>query len=174
MAVHTFYSMLCGGRISAVEKPRAVADLVLGDPELLPELAALIDCEEPLVRSRAAYALKEIAASQPGLLQAFKPALIDRLAAPDDSHISRYCMLESLRCLVLSDEDVSLLLDMLKDFMHSDSSIVKALTLQMLAEFMNTDESLRAEIIPLLWEALNNGTPAMRARARKLLKQYKL
>ena len=36
------------------------------------------------------------------------------------------------------------------------------------------DPALRPEVMPLLWDALERGTPAMRARARKLLKKYGL
>ncbi len=83
-------------------------------------------------------------------------------------------MLEAARRLVLSPEDIDLLKDMLKDFMHSESSIVKTFSLQMLVDFAEMDASLRPEIMPLLWNALERGTPAMRARARNLVKKYGL
>ncbi len=54
------------------------------------------------------------------------------------------------------------------------SSIVKTFSLQLLVDFAEADPSLRPEIMPLLWEALERGTPAMRARAHKLVKKYKL
>ena len=63
---------------------------------------------------------------------------------------------------------------MLRDFMYSESSIVKTFSLQLLVNLASTDESPRPEVMPLLWNALERGTPAMRARARKLLKKYGL
>lgn len=52
--------------------------------------------------------------------------------------------------------------------------MVKTFSLQLLADFAAEDEDLRNDVLPLLWAAGERGTPAMRARARKLLKRYHL
>ena len=118
--------------------------------------------------------LPKVAGIRPDLLTPYKDQFIERLAAPDNSRLCRVCLLQTLHRFELTPDDIDLLKDVLRDFMHSESSIVKTFPLQLLADFAAADESLRSEIMPLLWNALEHGTPAMRARARKLLKQYKL
>lgn len=151
-----------------------MASEVLAQPELFSELFEGLGCEDPLVRTRAAYALSKIADERPDLLQPYKNSFIDHLSDPDNPHLCRACLLQTLCHFNLTPGDRSLLKDMLRDFMFSESSLVKTFSLQLLADFAETDAGLRPEVTPLLWDALTRGTPAMRARARKLLKKYRL
>ena len=165
---------LAGGKSTSTGAALAVASDVLARPELFRELFGLLEHEEPLVRMRAAYALSKALGERPELLRPYKDRFIDRLADPANSHLCRACLLQALRALELTPDDTGLLKDMLLDFMHSESSIVKTFSLQLLFDFAEADPALRPEVMPLLWDALERGTPAMRARARKLLKKYGL
>ena len=60
--------------------------------------------------------------------------------------------------------------DILFDYLRDRSSIVKTFAMQGLAELANKDSSLRAKILSLLEELTEIGTPAMRARGRKILR----
>ena len=167
-------AQLRGGKRTSTGEALAVARDVLARPERFGILFGLLEHEDPLVRMRAAYALSKASAERPDLLRPYKTRFIDRLADPANSHLCRACLLQALRALELAPDDVSLLKDMLLDFMHSESSIVKTFSLNLLVDFAEADASLRPEVMPLLWDALGRGTPAMRARARKLMKKYKL
>jgi hypothetical protein len=57
----------------------------------------------------------------------------------------------------------------LKSYLEDRSSIVKTLALQGLAELAQDDAGIRFEVVEILHEATRSGTPAMKARARKLL-----
>jgi hypothetical protein len=59
----------------------------------------------------------------------------------------------------------------LRRYLQDHSSIVKTCALQALADLAIQDESLRPEVSDLLQKAMQEGTPAMKARSRKLLKQ---
>ena len=137
-------------------------------------LFAGLEHEDSLVRMRAAYAVSKVAEARPDLLLPLKDRFIDRLADPTNSALCRACLLGALRTLEPSPDDVDLLKGLLLDFLHSESSIVKTFSLQLLFDFAEADPALRPEVMPLLWDALERGTPAMRARARKLLKKYGL
>ena len=165
---------LRGGKSTSTGEALAVAREVLARPELFAALFGLLEHEDSLVRMRAAYALSKASAQRPDLLRPYKDRFIDRLADPASSHLCRACLLQALRALELTQNDVDLLKDMLFDFMHSESSIVKTFSLNLLVDFAEEDAGLRPEVMPLLWAALERGTPAMRARARKLMKKYKL
>lgn len=169
-----FAAKLSGGRSCSTGRALAVAAEVLAHPELFAGLFGGLAHEHPLTRMRMAYALSKVADARPDLLQPYKDSFIDRLADPDNSHLCRACLLQTLRTLELTPGDIDLLKDMLLDFMHSQSSIVKTFSLQALADFAEVYPALRSQVVPLLWDALENGTPAMRARARKLMRKYKL
>ncbi len=54
------------------------------------------------------------------------------------------------------------------------SSIVKTYVLQGLADLAQHEPNLRPRVLEILSEATRNGTPAMKARSRKLLVQLGL
>jgi hypothetical protein len=58
---------------------------------------------------------------------------------------------------------------LLKEFLNDRSSIVKTCALQGLAELAQGNSEIRAEVIGIMEQASRTGTPAMKARARRLL-----
>ena len=54
-------------------------------------------------------------------------------------------------------------------YLESKSSIVKTFALQGLADLARDDAMVRTEVIDILRKAAQHGTPAMKARSRKLL-----
>ncbi len=59
--------------------------------------------------------------------------------------------------------------DALEGFLDDRSSIVRTFALQGLADLATQDPRMREGVIEKLREATRNGTPAMKARSRKLL-----
>jgi len=59
--------------------------------------------------------------------------------------------------------------EILKRYLDDRSSIVKTFALQALFDLATRHPALRPEVIEILRESLRNGTPAMKARSRKLL-----
>jgi hypothetical protein len=57
-------------------------------------------------------------------------------------------------------------------YLEDRSSIVKTFAMQGLADLSQNDADLRSRVRQLLEEAVRSGTPAMKARARQLLKKY--
>lgn len=174
MAEDDLLRRLSGGKSTSTGEATAVAAEVLARPELFGALFVGLEHTDSLVRMRAAYAVSKVAEARPDLLLPLKDRFIDRLADPTNSALCRACLLEALRKLKPTPDDVDLLKDLLLGFLYSESSIVKTFSLQLLFDFAEADPALRPEVMPLLWNALERGTPAMRARARKLLKKYGL
>jgi hypothetical protein len=54
-------------------------------------------------------------------------------------------------------------------YLEASSSIVKTSALQGLADLAHDDRAIRDIAIKVLRKAMQNGTPAMKARSRKLL-----
>ena len=59
----------------------------------------------------------------------------------------------------------------LSRYLEDRSSIVKTFALQGLADLATNEPSIRPTVVETLREAMRSGTPAMRARSRKLLQQ---
>ena len=166
--------MLDGGRNTSTREALGAVAEVLANPALFPALFQELNNPEILIKTRAAYAVSKISDQRPELLQPFKDEFLDHLGDPDNNAITRACLLQTVHHLELAPNDLATLVDWLQDFMHADSSIVKTFSLQLLVDFAAADESLRPTVMPVLWDALERGTPAMRARARKLIKKYGL
>jgi hypothetical protein len=70
----------------------------------------------------------------------------------------------------LTPTERELAVAILLEYLEDRSSIVRTFAMQGLAEFAVQDERLRARVIPILEKLTSTGSPAMRARGRKLLK----
>ena len=57
----------------------------------------------------------------------------------------------------------------LEEYLDDRSSIVKTFALQGLADLSTDDDRLKSNVVDLLRVAARTGTPAMKARSRKLL-----
>lgn len=174
MSEQDFCTKLRGGKSCDMGRAVAVAAEVLAQPELFGRLFNCLGHEEPIVRTRAAYAVSKLTERRADLLRSYKERFLDCLDDPAHPPLCRACMLQTLHRLDLTPDDREALTDTLRGFMFSASSIVKTFSLDLLTSFAEEDEGLRPEVMRLLWDALERGTPAMRARARKLMKQYRL
>jgi hypothetical protein len=72
--------------------------------------------------------------------------------------------------LPLSSKERQLATSLLSSYLEDRSSIVKTSALQGLADLTMNDPSNRPGVIELLRQATRSGTPAMKARSRKLLR----
>jgi hypothetical protein len=71
--------------------------------------------------------------------------------------------------LKLTARERAVAMDIFFDYLRDRSSIVKTFAMQGLATLATADPRLSEKILPLLRELTEVGTPAMRARGRKIL-----
>jgi hypothetical protein len=57
-------------------------------------------------------------------------------------------------------------------YLSDESSIVKTFSMQALADLAARDGRLLAQVMPLIQRLTQTGTPAMKSRGRKLIKQW--
>jgi hypothetical protein len=153
---------LAGGDRRSLGRSAEVVQDVLRDPTLFESLFDAMENTDPAVRIRAADAVEKISRRQPQLLAPFKSQLIDRTAFSDHAEV-RWHVAQMLPRLRLSSSEHSAIVAILSDYLMDRSSIVRTSALQSLADLLQDDAR------SILEEALASGTPAMRARARKLL-----
>ena len=112
--------------------------------------------------------VEKITAKRPELLQPFKTRLL-AVAGESDQQEVRWHLAQMIPRLKLTRREHAVAVDIVFDYLRDRSSIVKTFAMQALADLASQDASLRAQILPLLEELTAIGTPAMRARGRKLL-----
>jgi hypothetical protein len=124
--------------------------------------------EDPVVCMRAADALEKITVQRPELLRPHKNALFEISGRTRQQEV-RWHMAALFPRMNLRAKDRAAAVDILFDYLGDKSSIVKTFAMQGLADLAAQDPTLRPKILPLLKELTDTGTPAMRARGRKLL-----
>lgn len=145
-----------------------VAAMVSEAPELFPELIAGLWSEDPLVRMRAADAAEKVTRKKRELLEPYKGELLGLMAETGQQEL-RWHLAAMVPRLLLNAKQRNLATSLLVGYLEDRSSIVKTFALQGLADLAQDDPSLRPGVIEVLRQATRSGTPAMKARGRKLL-----
>jgi hypothetical protein len=169
MARNKLKDWLDGGDRRSIGRANEVAVLVLREPRRFPELIGYLWSENAIVRMRAADAAEKISVQKPGLLAPFKAELLGLLLEAEQQELRWHLALMIPR-LTLTKKERQRAADGLRRYLEDRSSIVKTFAMQGLAELAAVERSLLPEVREILTEAGRGGTPAMRARARKLLK----
>src|SRR5277367_1792161 len=168
MALKNLLSRLEGGDRRSIGRAEEVAAEVARNPRLFPQLIAGLWSEDALVRMRAADAIEKVTRDHSKLLQPYKKELLGLMAEAPEQEV-RWHLAAIVPRLWLDSEERKLASSLLRGYLDDRSSIVRTFALQGLAELAERDLSLRPGVLELLREAVRNGTPAMRARGRKLL-----
>lgn len=145
-----------------------VAGKVLKEPELFPELMAGLWSEDPLVRMRAADAAEKVTRENGELLRPYKKELLGLMAETNQQEL-RWHLAAMVPRLRLNARERQRAAAVLSLYLEDRSSIVKTFALQGLADLAQDDLQLRPRVLEILREATRSGTPAMKARSRKLL-----
>lgn len=160
--------MLEGLDRRSIGRANEVARMVLKEPRRFRELIKCLWHENPVVRMRAADAAEKVSAKKPRLLDRHKRELLGLLAEAEQIEL-RWHLAAMIPRLRLTPAESQRAAAALHRHLEDHSSIVKTFALQGLANLAREDATLRPKLKQLLAEAEHSGTPAMRARARKLL-----
>jgi hypothetical protein len=162
--------VLRGGDRRSIGKSNRVAKIILSDPRRFPELFKCLWDKDPVVRMRAADAVEKITVTQPELLKSHKQELLGLLDEAGQIELRWHLALIVPR-LELSGPEQARAAAALQRYLEDRSSIVKTFALQGLADLARQDASLRGTAKQILEQSLRTGAAAMKARARKLLKE---
>jgi hypothetical protein len=155
-------ALLEGGDRRTIGRSDEVAAMVAKDPALFPELMAGLWSPDPLVIMRAADAAEKITRSNPELLRPYKKELLALMGETRQQEL-RWHLAAMIPRLPLNARERQHAVSVMHGYLEDRSSIVKTSALEALADLASSDA------IELLREASRNGTPAMKARSRKLL-----
>ena len=75
--------------------------------------------------------------------------------------------------LPLKGREKDLAVDLMYERLRDPSGLNRTFAMQALIDLSEGDAALRKRVLPIVHEALEYGTPAMKARARRLLKHVR-
>jgi hypothetical protein len=159
---------LRGGDRRSIGRVPQVVQEVSNNPELAGELVVGLLSDDPIIRMRAADALEKVSKERPALLDPFKDVLLSAAADSEQQEV-KWHLAQMLPRLKLSQKEKDVVVSILRSYLGDQSSIVKVCALQAMAEFAVNDKRLISSVKPIIERACRNGTPAMRARGRKLI-----
>jgi hypothetical protein len=119
---------------------------------------------------RAADAIEKITLDRPELLRPYARDLL-ALAAGAEEKEFRWHMALLLPRLDWKGRERAAAVDTLYEYLRDRSSIVKTFAIEGLADLAHKDRNLLSRLLPLIEKLTSDGTPAMRARGRKILKK---
>lgn len=162
--------LLEGGTRRSLGRSGEVVSLIGERPEVF---ASLIEClwdADPVVRMRAADVAEKATRECPEMLQPYKRELLG-LAGEALQQELRWHLAQLIPRLVLNSGERRRAYHALSGYLEDRSSIVRTMAMQGLADLARQDTALRPAVVERIRALTLSGTPAMRARGRKLLRE---
>ena len=168
MSRNNVLRLLEGGDRRTIGRADQVAAIVAKSLRLFPKLIAGLWSADPLIRMRAADAAEKVTRKHPELLTPFKKELLGLMTEATEQEL-RWHLAAMVPRLPLNAAERQLAISSLNGYLEDRSSIVKTFALQGLADLARGDPAIQPTVVEILRDATRNGTPAMKARSRKLL-----
>lgn len=159
---------LAGGDRRSIGRANEAVAKVLERPARIGELFGGLWHSDAVVRMRAADALEKVCAKRPELLQPFAAKLLTVAGRSEQQEVRWHAALMIPR-LELTTRQRAAAADIFFEYLRDRSSIVRTWAMDALARLAQGDADLRKRVVPLIEDLTETGTPAMRARGRKLL-----
>lgn len=166
--MHDILTMLAGGDRRSIGRANEVVAIVEAEPALLPVLLSGISDPDPVIRMRCADAAEKVTLRHPRRLQPHKAALLGELSLVDQPEL-RWHVALMLPRLDLSTVEQRRVFSTLLGFLGDGSSIVRTCALQALHDLAQKYARWQPDATRLIEQHAATGTPAIRARGRKLL-----
>ena len=132
------------------------------------ELVRLLREKDKAVVEQSARTLKKIAERDGAALFAWRKRLLEEAFRAVDVRV-QWNLTVVIGKLPLKGADKALAVDLMFARLQDKSGLNRTMAMQALMDLSEQDRPLRARVMPVVLEFLEEGTPAMRARARRLL-----
>ncbi len=162
------FSVLAGGDRRSIGRVAEVVDVVLNQKDQLPVLIEGMTHDDPVVRMRCADAAEKISLKKPGWFSGVRSRILE-IGQTSSRQEVRWHVAQILPRIGLGQTDRAAAVQLMIEYLEDKSRIVTVSAMSALAELSNGDTDLSRKIVPYLSRFAENGTPAQRSRARKLL-----
>ncbi len=168
MSSPTLRALLSGGDRRSIGRVPLVLRILRRNPQGAVQLVRALHDDDPIVRMRAADALEKASATHPELLRPHKRVLLS-LARRATQQELRWHLAQLIPRLPLTARQRHAAAAVFQAYLGDRSAIVRTFAMQALADLAVVDTGLRPRIAAQLRRLTATGTPAMRARGRRLL-----
>jgi hypothetical protein len=164
---------LSGGDRRSIGRVEEVVIKVTEEPWLVSDVVEMLQHPDVVVRIRAADALEKLLRLIPDQIAPFQTELLNIAQHAKEPEI-RWHMAQMLPRIPTSYLRRAKIADLLKTYSFDGSIIVRVSAMQGLADLAKADNTFRFVALRLVNSALQFGTPAEKARAKKLLSQFEI
>jgi hypothetical protein len=140
------------------------------DPALIVQLIAGMQSDDPLIRMRSADAAEKLTATHPDWLQLHKRVLLNQIAKSEQQEV-RWHVAQMLPRLRLTPTERRRAVSLMLGYLDDKSKIVRTFAMQALSDLAMQDQTLVPQVMGVIESQMADGSPAMRARGKKLLAQ---
>lgn len=165
-------AMLRGGDRRSIGRSEEAAAEVLADPTLFRHLVKAMQAPDPVVRMRAADAAEKVTRHNPVLLTGHKKKFLGPLANLGQKEV-RWHVAQMIPRLPLNPRERKRAVEILTWYLEDPSSIIRTSAMQALTDIAVADRRLRGSIVKTIARLTETGTPAIRARGKKLMARLK-
>lgn len=166
--MHPILHKLEGHDRRSIGRSNEVVADVIANPTLFIDLFTGLQSDDAVLRARVADAVEKITARHPEYLHRYKAQLIGPLARVNQKEV-RWHVAQMLPRVPWNDSERKRVLEILMEYLSDNSSIVKTCTMQALADLARENPESIPQVLPHLQKLTVIGTPAMKARGRKIL-----
>ena len=171
MSIVSILRKLEGGDRRSIGRSNEVVAAVLVERKLFGDLFSGLSVDDPVVRARAADAVEKISVTHPEYLRPYRAQLVGELAHCEQKEV-RWHVAQILPRLRWNAGERQEVYAILTGYLRDSSSIVKTFAMQGLADLAAQNLEFRPAVLRQLQKLTRSGTPAMRARGRKLLAEF--
>ncbi|MEW6401019.1 MAG: hypothetical protein AB1649_04425 [Chloroflexota bacterium] len=168
--MHSLLEKLTGGDFRSIGHSEEVAEAVRADPRLFAVLMSGLTAGNALVRMRAADAAEKVTAEHPDWLAPYKRYLLNEVTKIEQQEVRWHAATMFAR-LELTKAERTRVASILKTWLDDKSRIVQTMSLQALSDLSKRDSGLRSEVKRLIEEKVKSGSPSVKSRGKKLLKE---
>ena len=160
--------LLNSGDRRTIARVREAVELVRHDGRHMPALIECLFDGDAAVRMRAADSLEKVSRTHAHEIDSYAAVLLDLFEQTEQQEL-RWHLAVLVPRLHLSRFQRLRAAEILQRCLNARSSIVRTFALQGLLDLSLSEASLKPLVIDFLRAAERSGTPAMKARSRKLL-----
>jgi len=145
------------------------AALAEGGEAVRAELVTALRGKDKVAVERAARGLKKVAKADRAALYGLRKELLSEAFRAEDVRV-QWNLTIAIGRLPLVGRDKAIAVELMFERLRDKSGLNRTFAMQGLMDLSEGDPALRARVVPIVCEALERGTPAMKARAKRLLK----
>ncbi len=161
---------LRGGDLRSIGRANEVARRTADNPGFFKFVFRGLYDPDPVVRMRAADVIEKVTRDRPALLAGFSGEIIALLARTEQQEVCWHLAQIAPR-LDLKKSQEERIVAALKKLLSHKSKIVRVSAMDALASFGKRNAALLEEVTAIIKAQMENGSPAVISRGRKLLKR---